>query len=65
MENGIVDQDLIKQGDSVEEKISNGKYAISLARRLGEIIFTTPEDIKACNKKMIFAFACTLYNRKK
>lgn len=39
-----------------EELMSNAKYAISVARTLGCLIFVLPDDIIEVNKKMILTF---------
>jgi hypothetical protein len=41
----IIDWDFVKAGDNDEEKLLNAKYAISVARKLGAVIFLLPEDI--------------------
>lgn len=41
---------------SKDELIANAKYAISVARTLGCLIFVLPEDIIEVNKKMILTF---------
>ena len=40
----------------------NAKYAISIARKLGAIIFLVWDDIIELNKKMILIFVCSLYD---
>lgn len=47
-----------------EQKANNARYAISLARRLGAIVFCVHDDIIALNKKMILVFVCALYDLK-
>jgi len=42
----------------------NAKYAISIARKLGAIIFMVWDDIPRLNKKMLLIFACSLYDLK-
>ena len=42
----------------------NAKYAISIARKLGAIIFLIWEDIPNLNKKMLLIFVCSLYDLK-
>jgi plastin-1 len=41
----IIDWDFVSAGESDEEKLLNAKYAISVARKLGAVIFLLPEDI--------------------
>lgn len=49
----------MKGGDD-EEKKNNAKYAISLARKLGAIIFCVWEDMVNCNAKQNLIFVATL-----
>ena len=42
----------------------NAKYAISIARKLGAIIFMVWDDIPKINKKMLLIFVCSLYDLK-
>jgi plastin-1 len=39
----------------------NARYAISLARKMGAIIFMVWEDVLEGNAKMMTIFMCTLY----
>jgi len=41
---------------SKEDYLANAKYAISVARTLGCLIFVLPDDIIEVNKKMILTF---------
>ncbi len=45
---------------SEDEKISNAKYAISCARKIGATVFLTYEDIVECKPKMIMTFVASL-----
>lgn len=60
----IINQDLITPGQTDEEKELNAKYAISIARKLGAIIFMVWDDIPRLNKKMLLIFVCSLYDLK-
>jgi len=52
-----VKYELVVQNPSTkEEYLANAKYAISVARTLGCLIFVLPEDIIEVNKKMILTF---------
>jgi len=51
-------------GTTDEEKQLNAKYAISIARKLGAIIFLVYDDILKLNKKMILIFVSALYDLK-
>lgn len=59
-----INQDLVMPGTTDEEKAQNAKYAISIARKLGAIIFLVYDDILKLNKKMILIFVCALYDLK-
>jgi len=60
----IINWDLVRDGDSDEDKEMNAKYAISIARKLGAIIFMVWDDIPRVNKKMITIFVSSLYDLK-
>lgn len=50
---GSVDPSMIKYGTSEDDLKMNARYAISIARKLGAVIFLLPEDIMECNPKMV------------
>jgi len=54
----------VTPGQTDEEKEMNAKYAISIARKLGAIIFMVWDDIPRLNKKMLLIFVCSLYDLK-
>lgn len=60
----IINWDLVTPGTTDEEKQMNAKYAISIARKLGAIIFMVWDDIPRLNKKMILIFVCSIYDLK-
>ena len=60
----VVNWSFVKEGKSQEDKELNAKYAISLARKLGAVIFLVWDDIPNLNKKMILIFVCSLYDLK-
>jgi len=60
----IINWDLVCTGGTDEDKENNAKYAISIARKLGAVIFLVWDDIPALNKKMILIFVCSLYDLK-
>lgn len=60
----IINWDLVTPGQTDEEKEMNAKYAISIARKLGAIIFMVWDDIPRLNKKMLLIFVCSLYDLK-
>lgn len=53
---GIVDYKLVTPGNTEDEQKSNAKYAISVARKLGAVIFVLPEDIIEVKPKMMLTF---------
>jgi len=55
-------------GGNEEEKINNAKYIISIARKLGAIIFCVWEDIVNVNEKqmlIMFSVLCDIHNKPK
>ncbi|KAJ0050154.1 hypothetical protein NL108_013173 [Boleophthalmus pectinirostris] len=55
--------DLVHTKDELtdEEKLSNAKYAISMARKIGAKVYALPEDIVEVNPKMVMTiFACLM-----
>jgi len=52
----IVDWGLVTDGLTDENKMLNARYAISIARKLGAIIFLLPEDIVEVRPKMCLTF---------
>lgn len=59
---GYVDYDLVYQGDSLtdEQKYANAKLAISIARKLGALIWLVPEDINEVRSRLILSFVGSL-----
>lgn len=55
-----VNWDLVMQGDTDDDKKNNAKYAISVARKLGAVIFCIWEDIIAVNAKQMLIFFATM-----
>lgn len=58
-----VNFELVRTGDDLtdEDKLSNAKYAISMARKIGAKIYALPEDIVEENQKMVMTiFACLM-----
>ena len=60
----VINWDLVYEGADDQQKADNARYAISVARKLGAIIFCVHDDIVALNKKMILVFCCALYDLK-
>jgi len=58
---GTINYDLVKEGDTEEEKHANAKYAISMARKTGARVYALPEDITEVKPKMVMTmFACLM-----
>eukprot|EP01103_Thecamoeba_quadrilineata_P011590 TRINITY_DN2796_c0_g1_i1.p1 TRINITY_DN2796_c0_g1~~TRINITY_DN2796_c0_g1_i1.p1 ORF type:complete len:792 (-),score=250.17 TRINITY_DN2796_c0_g1_i1:8-2287(-) len=57
---GVVNYDLILDGQEEEDLSQNAKYAISVARKLGASIFLLPEDIVEVRPKMLLTFFGTV-----
>ena len=60
---GIVDNTLITRGETMEDKFANAQYGISLARKIGAIIYTLPQHVVESNSKMIMAAFMGLMTR--
>jgi len=56
----IVNWDLLTEGDNDENKLLNARYAISLARKMGAIVFLLPEDIVEVRNKMCMTFCAAV-----
>jgi plastin-1 len=58
----IVDWDLVKNpAESDDDKMMNAKYAISIGRKLGAVIFLVWEDVTEMNSKMMLIFIASLF----
>lgn len=57
---GYVDYDLVTPGHTDEDKYANAKLAISIARKLGALIFLLPEDINEVRARLILTFVASL-----
>ena len=55
-----VNWDIMSNGDTDEDKCQNAKYAISVARKLGAVIFCVWEDIVQVNKKQMLIFMSSM-----
>jgi len=53
---GVIDSQFVTDGATKENAMLNAKYAISVARKLGAVIFLLPEDILEVKPKMIMTF---------
>jgi len=57
---GYVDYSLVNNGNTDDECRLNAKLAISIARKLGSLIFLTPEDIVERRAKLVMTFVGSL-----
>jgi len=57
---GSVEHALIEKDGSEKGNLLNAKYAISLARKQGAVVFSLPEDIVEVKNKMIMTFIAGL-----
>ncbi|ODV77670.1 fimbrin [Suhomyces tanzawaensis NRRL Y-17324] len=57
---GYVDYDLVYEGKSEEERYANAKLAISIARKLGALIWLVPEDINEVRSRLVLSFVGSL-----
>ena len=55
-----VNWDIMTDGKSEEDAALNGKYVVSVARKLGAVIFGVWEDIVNVNPKQILIFLATM-----
>lgn len=61
IQKNCVNWEIVTEGATDEDKALNAKYAISIARMLGAVVFCIWEDIIACKEKMILVFICSLH----
>ncbi|KAK8847519.1 hypothetical protein IAR55_005377 [Kwoniella newhampshirensis] len=59
---GIVDYSLVNNSTDPEEKRQNAKLAISIARKMGALIFLVPEDIVDVRPRLILTFVGALWS---
>lgn len=57
---GYVDYDLVTPGHSEEDRYANARLAISIARKLGALIWLVPEDINEVRSRLIYTFVGSL-----
>ena len=58
---GCIDYTMVTAGESDNEKLSNAKYAISMARKIGARVYALPEDLVEVKPKMVLTvFACMM-----
>jgi len=57
---GSVDYSLVEQEPDEEKSLLNAKLAVSLARRIGAVVFALPEDIVELKAKMLLTIFASL-----
>ena len=58
---GFIQYNMVAGGESEEDKLSNAKYAISMARKIGAKLYALPEDLVEVKTKMVLTvFACMM-----
>ncbi|CUS25031.1 LAQU0S25e00342g1_1 [Lachancea quebecensis] len=57
---GYVDYALVTPGATDEDKYANARLAISIARKLGALIWLVPEDINEVRSRLILTFVASL-----
>jgi len=58
---GCINYDMVKAGNTDQERIDNAKFAISMSRKIGARVYALPEDIVEVKSKMVMTvFACLM-----
>jgi len=57
---GSVEWGVVEKGDTDKDYLLNAKYAISIARKVGAVVFALPEDIVEVKNKMIMTYVAGL-----
>ncbi|QEU62290.1 Sac6 [Kluyveromyces lactis] len=57
---GYVDYSLVLPGKTEEDRYANARLAISIARKLGALIWLVPEDINEVRSRLILTFVASL-----
>lgn len=60
VEKRIINWDLVTAASTEEEQLLNARYAISIARKLGAVIFLLPEDVVEVKDKLILTFVAAI-----
>lgn len=55
-------ENIVTSGEDDEGKETNAKYAITLAKKYGCVIFMIWQDVLECNKKMLLIFMASVYD---
>lgn len=58
---GFIHYNMVSKGETDDDKLSNAKYAISMARKIGAKLYALPEDLVEVKTKMVLTvFACMM-----
>lgn len=60
MKPGYVDYDLVNNGSTEDERYANARLAISIARKMGALIWLVPEDIVEVRSRLVYTFVGAL-----
>jgi len=62
MKPGVIDFSIVKQGDklTVPDCLSNAKYCVTMARKIGAPVYALPEDISEVKHKMVMTVYASL-----
>merc|ERR1712059_179027 len=62
MKSGVIDYSVVKTGSKLpgEDCLSNAKYAITMARKIGAPVYALPEDISEVKHKMVMTVYASL-----
>ncbi|KAF2077115.1 hypothetical protein CYY_001562 [Polysphondylium violaceum] len=60
VQSGVINYNIVKSGETSEEKKLNAQYIINVARKIGCCIFVVWEDLVEVKPKMILTFISTL-----
>jgi len=62
MKPGVIDFSIVKQGDKLraEDCLSNAKYCVTMARKIGAPVYALPEDISEVKHKMVMTVYASL-----
>jgi len=61
----VFDDEFVSTENTSESNRLNARYAISVARRHGCLVFLLPDDILECNKKLVLTFAAAVIKKSK
>jgi len=62
MKPGVIDFSIVKQGEKLgaEDCLSNAKYCVTMARKIGAPVYALPEDISEVKHKMVMTVYASL-----